>query len=461
MKKDISAGKTILTGANWWKLDLGDKRYIEEIEIDWTNDHSCKYIIELSLDAVNWVRLSDKQELLKTSSVSDIAIKTGTRFIRITIAGSLTDKIEDIIKKVSVYSGRQEAFISGVDVSHLPQIEDFGGKYFNRRGEQQDCLTIMKEHGVNYIRLKVWNKPGLPNSDPAGYNDKKHVLEMSKRVSDMGFKLLIDFHYSDWWADPGKQFMPEDWKGLSFKELNSELYAFTYDVLSSLKAQGTIPELVQIGNEITNGMMWDVAKTSEEFDTPEQWDKLCTLLKTGICAAKDTCESVKTIIHIERGGDNERSRYFYDRLQERNVEFDMIGLSFYPVWHGTVSDFSNNIRDLYDRYKKEIVVAETAYPFTTEDGDDQPNATTFPFTKIPEEYPPSIQSQANMLQAIIYELKNLPDNKGTGFFYWQPDFIPVRGAGWKYGEGCEWDDQAMFDFKGNALWSLDIFKMHS
>jgi arabinogalactan endo-1,4-beta-galactosidase len=219
--------------------------------------------------------------------------------------------------------------------------------------------------------------------------------------------------------------------------------------------------MVQIGNEITNGMMWDVAKISDEFDTPEQWDKLCTLLKSGISAAKAVSQDIKTIIHIERGGDNASSRRFYDKLVEGNVSYDVIGLSYYPIWHGPLNDYAANIKDLCQRYDKEIAIVEAAYPYTTDNGDDQLNASSFPFTKIPDEYPPSIQSQADVLQAIIYELKSLPDNKGLGFFYWQPDFIPVKGAGWKYGEGCEWDDQTLFDFKGKALWSLDVYKLHA
>jgi arabinogalactan endo-1,4-beta-galactosidase len=238
------------------------------------------------------------------------------------------------------------------------------------------------------------------------------------------------------------------------------MYDFTYDVLLSLKNQGTMPEMVQVGNEISSGMMWKVAKVSDKFDTEERWDKLCSLLKSGLSAVKDVDNSIQSIIHIEKGGDNEGCRYFYDKLVQHDVNFDIIGLSFYPIWHGTVTSFQNNILDFAARYQKGVIAVETAYPYTTESGDDQPNSTTFPFTKIPSDYPPSIQNQANMIQAIIFALKSVPNQKGLGYFYWQPDFIPVKGAGWKYGEGCEWDDQTMFDFSGHALWSLDIFKIH-
>ncbi len=462
MNNDIAIGKKIIFNEKYytWKIDLEAVQYAESMEIRWS-DGECRYSLELSIDGQNWIKLSKEKEFHCAGQASKNDIKASTRYIRVTLINRKNKNEAAQIRGISVYTGTAAEFINGADVSHLPQLEDFGGKFYDRQGERQDCLDILKEHGCNYIRLKVWNKPGLPFSDPAGYNDKAHVLQMAKRAVAKGFKLLIDFHYSDWWTDPGKQYIPEAWKELSFERLNTALYDFTYDVLNSLKLQGTLPQMVQIGNEITNGMLWNAAKISDDFDTPEQWDKLCTLLKSGISAAKSVSQAIKTIIHIERGGDNERSRYFYDRLVERQVTYDVIGLSYYPIWHGPIRDYASNIKDLSQRYDKEIAVVEVAYPYTVENGDDQLNASSFPFTRIPEEYPPSVQSQADVLQAVIYELKALPNNRGIGFFYWQPDFIPVKGAGWKYGEGCEWDDQTLFDFKGNALWSLDVYKLHS
>jgi arabinogalactan endo-1,4-beta-galactosidase len=243
--------------------------------------------------------------------------------------------------------------------------------------------------------------------------------------------------------------------------LNVALYKFTYNLISALKGQGTMPEMVQVGNEITNGMLWDIARVGGEYDTDEQWDKLCRLLNSGLNAVKAVDGSIRTIVHIERGGDNGRSVFFFDKLKNREVQFDIIGLSYYSIWHGSISAFRNNVNDLALRYGKDIAVVETAHPYTTENGDDTPNATSFPYGSMLPEYPATIQGQANNLHSVISILKEAPDGRGIGVFYWQPDFIPVKGAGWKYGEGCEWDDQAMFDFKGYALWSLDVFKMHS
>ena len=441
-------------------LDLGGFTYVSSVELKWEKEGTHRYRVELSLDGGHWVRHAHKEEEdVKGALVCEV-VNAGARYVRITAVEDGRKDLDAGLPYIRAIPGPAPAFINGADVSHLQQMEDFGGRYYNRLGKEQDCLEILKDHGVNYIRLKVWNKPGLPLSDPGGYNDKAHVLEMAKRVKTLGFKLLLDFHYSDWWADPGKQFMPEEWKELSFEDLKKTLYDYTFDVVSALKEQGTQPEMVQVGNEITNGMLWDTAKVSDEFDTPRQWDKLCELLKNGLSAVKAVDPAIQTLIHTEKSGDNEKSRYFYDNLAKRQVDFDIIGLSYYPIWHGTLSDFERNAADLVLRYGKGLIVVETAYPYTTEDGDGHPNAAARPPAEILPGYPPSVENQASILQAVIHILKSLPGGKGLGCFYWEPDFIPVEGAGWKYGEGCEWEDQTLFDFSGHALWSLDVFKMH-
>jgi len=446
---------------HWWKIDLGSEIYINEILVTWVRADKVRYKLELSFDDRNWINASDILEYaIEDNNIRHI-INSRARYVRITLVDGLPQGQQSGISNVTIFQGQPAEFICGADVSHLLQIEDFGGKFYDRQGREQDCLQILKDHGVNYIRLKLWNKPGLPLSDPAGYNDKAHVMEMARRVKEMGFKLLLDFHYSDWWADPGKQTMPKDWEGLDFPELEKALYDFTYDVVKSLADQGTTPDMVQVGNEISNGMLWDVAKISDEFNTDSQWDKFCILLKSGMRAVKDVKSSIRTVIHIERSGDNAASVYFFDNLTKRNVEFDVIGLSYYSIWHGPVSVFSHNVFDLAKRYDKDILIVETAYPYTEENGDDTPNSTSTPYSRLLPEYPPTIQGQANNLQAVASVVKKIPNGKGLGFFYWEPAFIPVEGAGWKYGEGSEWDDQTLFDFNGHALWSLDVFRMHA
>lgn len=445
---------------HWWQVDFGREYYIASIEIDWEKAHAYRYTPEISLDGEHWIALSRGAEYVASSRSTNDKVNTRTRYVRITVSGGVSDDFKASFYHLRAMTGQAAEFIVGADVSHLQQIEDFGGRFYDRTGKESDCLEILRDHGVNFIRLKIWNNPRPPNSDPAGYNNKQHVLKMAKRIKDMRLKLLLNFHYSDWWADPGKQFMPEEWKNLRFGELAKSLYDFTSDVIYALRSQGTLPEMVQVGNEITHGMLWNEARVSDEFDREEQWDKLGRLLESGLRAVKNVDGSIKTVVHIDKGGDNRQSVYFYDKLRKRDVEFDIIGLSYYPIWHGSVSDFESNVNDLAQRYGKGIVIVETAFPYTSENGDDTPNATAGPYTTILPEYRFTVQGQANMMQAIISVVKRIPAERGLGFFYWEPDFIPVKGAGWKYGEGSEWDDQTLFDFTGHALWSWDIFKMH-
>ena len=445
---------------HWWMVDFGAEQYVDKIEIDWGRTPAFRYRLEVSLDGAHWITLCGGAEYVVSSPSTTDEVTTRARYVRLTVSGGVSADCKAGFSQLRALAGPPPEFIVGADVSHLQQVEDFGGRFYDQRGQESSCLKILEEHGANFIRLKIWNKPGLPNSDPAGYNDKRHVLRMATRIKGLGFKLLLNFHYSDWWADPGKQFMPDEWKNLGFEDLQKSLQAFTTDVMVALKAQGTSPEIVQVGNEITRGLLWDVARVSDGFDRPEQWDKLCALLQSGLRAVKSVDATIQTMIHIDQGGNNPKSVYFFEQLRKRNVEFDLIGLSYYPIWHGSLSDFEHNVNDLARRYGKGIVIVETAFPYTTADGDETPNASKGPFTRLLPEHRFTVQGQAEMLQAIISVLKRIPQNRGLGFFYWEPDFIPVKGAGWKYGEGSEWDDQTLFDFHGQALWSLDVFKMH-
>lgn len=344
------------------------------------------------------------------------------------------------------------AFVKGADVSHLLQIEDHGGKFYHD-GVQNDLLQILKDHGLNAIRLKVWNDPGNPccfpanQSDPAGYNDPAHVTQLAARASEMGFRLMIDFHYSDWWADPGKQYTPHEWEGKTLEHLRSSLYAFTHQVLSTLRRKGITPEWVQIGNEISNGMLWPAGST-------EDWDSLAALIKEGYRATKAIDPAIGVVLHYDNGGNNSGAVGWFDNAQSRGVQWDVIGLSYYPFWHGSLSDLEGTLNDLAARYGQDVLIVETAYPWTTQNGDSHPNVYT---NTGPVSYPMSPAGQEQFLNDLVGRIKAVPKGRGAGFFYWEPEWIPVEGAGWKYGEGNEWDNVTLFDFDGNALASLDLF----
>jgi len=348
----------------------------------------------------------------------------------------------------------ERVFLKGADISTLQAIEDAGGKYYDG-GAERDLLAILKDRGVGAIRLRVWHDPVLAD----GYNDKAHTIEMAKRVKNAGMHLLIDFHYSDFWADPGKQEIPAAWQHLDFAGLRDAVYGYTADVLNDLKAAGAYPDMVQVGNEINNGMLLPYGSTGT-------FRQLADLIGAGIRAVRDTTPAghdTKIMIHLAEGGNNAKFRSFFDALTAYTDDFDVIGLSFYPYWHGTYQQLKDNLNDLAARYGKELVVVETAHPHTLADGDGWANIAGAAEAE-KNGFPATPEGQKDMLTLMLNTVAHTAGGLGTGVFYWEPAWIPVPKdengdyqAGWKTKEGNAWDNQAMFDFGGNALPSLDAF----
>jgi len=366
-------------------------------------------------------------------------------------------------------------FIKGVDASMLPEIEKNGGIFYDVNGKKRDCLEILKSHGVNYVRIRIWNDPVLHEDIKdssgnvlykkgegvgGGNNDVKTAISLAKRAKAAGLKVFLDFHYSDFWADPKTQTKPYQWANLSFDDVQKELYNFTKQVLEDMKKNNVTPGMVQIGNELNNGMVWPDGKTWKESSdtTIGGYDGLTALLTQGSKAVREVCgKKTKIVIHLANGGDNALYTRVFDKIVEKKVDFDVIGLSFYPYWHGPMIDLKSNMDKLVDRYKKEVVVAETSYAYTLEDGDNFANVFGAK-EELAGSYKSTVQGQATEVRDIMENVCRVKSHKGLGVFYWEPDWIPVKGTGWKIGEGNAWDNQAMFDFKGKALASLDVFK---
>jgi len=336
-------------------------------------------------------------------------------------------------------------FLVGGDISFLPEIEDHGGTYSDADGEK-DLLLLMKDHGFNSIRLKLWHTPERP------YNGLEQVKEMAVRIDDAGMHFLLDIHYSDWWADPGKQIKPAAWEGLTFEALVDSVYQYSHDVIASLRSQGTAPEMVQIGNEIRTGMLWPDGRVEGEYDTPEQWDRLVALLEAGrrgiLEAAGDQPPAI--MIHFDNGAKNEMCRYFFDRLAARGLDFDVVGLSFYPKWHGTLDELRYNLSDLASRYDKDVYVVETAYPWTMDRKDEGGNIFGTE-ADLHDGYPPTVEGQRAFLRAVHQAVRNVPGNRGRGIYYWSPEWIAVDGV------PSAWENAALFDFDGKALPSMEAF----
>ena len=252
----------------------------------------------------------------------------------------------------NAYTPKPSDKMLGADISFLPQLEERGMK-FSDNGIQKDAITILKDHRFNYVRLRIFNDPAQDSgySPKKGFCDLEHTKQMAKRIKAAGLKFLLDFHYSDYWADPGKQFKPAAWKGLPFPILEDSVYAFTKKVISELKSQGAEPDMVQIGNEINHGMIWPEGHISH-------LDSLASLVKAGIKAVKEISPSTIIMLHIALGGQNDESVFFLDNMLARGVQFDVIGESYYPRWHGTLDDLRNNLTDLAKRYKQDIIVVE-------------------------------------------------------------------------------------------------------
>ncbi len=240
----------------------------------------------------------------------------------------------------------------GADISFLPELEARGMK-FSDKGVTKDAIEIIKDHGINYVRLRIFHDP----AQDSGYSPKKgfcnldYTKQMAKRVKAAGLKLLLDFHYSDYWADPGKQYKPAAWKNLSFEELKKALYDYTKMVMEELKVQGTLPDMVQVGNEINHGIVWPDGNVSN-------MDQLAQLLCAGTAAVKAVEPKTQMMLHVALGGQNNESVFFIDNMLARGVHFDVIGQSYYPKWHGTLADLENNLNDLVRRYNKDVIVVE-------------------------------------------------------------------------------------------------------
>lgn len=354
-------------------------------------------------------------------------------------------------------------FIKGADVSIMPELERNGTKFYDN-GIEQDGLTILKNHGVNWIRVRIWNNPYVvgPEGVGGGNTDEAKAIEMAKRAKALGMKVLVDFHYSDFWVDPGQQKKPDAWKNDSGDKLVDDVYAYTAKVMQDLNVQGVTPDMVQVGNELNNGMLWPEAQLTE--DNPNGYKFLAKLLNAGLQAVHDNDKDnkVKTMIHLA-GVDVNLYHTFFDNLIVKNKvnDFDIIGMSFYPFWHGTMDDLKNTMNDVSAKYNKDVIAVETAFGYTLEDADFEKNNFGTNEEKVGG-YKATVQGQATGLRDVMATVASVNDNRGLGIFYWAPDWVINEKVGWKSnGGGNGWDNLTLFDTKGNALESMDTFNLVS
>lgn len=387
--------------------------------------------------------------------------------------------------------GMSDEFIRGVDVSsYLSEIEsgvvykDFEGNELNEEG----FFTLLAQSGVNCVRIRVWNDPydKDKNSYGGGHNDLDTAVVLGQWATKAGMQVLIDFHYSDFWADPAKQKAPKEWAHYFFDEKQQAFYDFTKESLETLLDVGVNVSMVQIGNEINNGLAGETDRS-----------KINVLLNKGSSAvrevSKERNKEIRIIVHFTNPESSSFSDYAKN-LETENVDYDIFATSYYPFWHGTTENLTKQLSLIAGTYGKQVMVAETSYVYTNEDGDGQGNSVSADTAGIVLDYDISVQGQTNAVRNVIEAVKEAGEG-GIGVFYWEPAWIPVQvydadsadsaavlsqnqklweqyGSGWassyagsydandagKYYGGSSWDNQALFDFQGNPLESLKVFK---
>jgi arabinogalactan endo-1,4-beta-galactosidase len=355
---------------------------------------------------------------------------------------------------------KTQTFYLGADISELAQLENEGAIYMD--GNQPgDALAIFMKNGWTCFRLRIWVDPRN------GVNGLEYTTKLAKRIKDAGGTFMLDFHYSDWWADPQKQNKPAAWAKLNFDALTNQVETYTAHVIKTLKDAGATPDFVQIGNEITGGTLWPDAQVKvplstvkvfsgdvvvitppEPYDDAKQWNHLTRVLKAasaGVRSVTTPSDNVRIVVHIDCGGDWPVTKWYFDHLIEAHVDYDIIGQSYYPNWHGTIENLRDNLRETINHYHKDVMVVETAYP--TRDVNPTPAARKNMI------WPMTPEGQKQFLADVIETVKEAPEGRGIGVNYWRPEETYVHNP-----NGRSWgpDANSVFDDKGYPLPAMNV-----
>ena len=374
-----------------------------------------------------------------------------------------------------------EDFILGMDASCVPSLEAGGVKYYDHEGKEKDVYEILSENGINYIRVRVWNDPFDANGNGYGGGncDIDNAVAIGKRATQYGMKLLVNFHYSDFWADPGKQMVPKAWKSMTIEEKTEALYQYTKDCLKKLVDAGVDVGMVQIGNE-TNGAM-----CGENSSALGGWQKIMQLMSAGSRAVREVCPGALVAVHFANPEKVTNYDSYAKNLDYYGVDYDVFASSYYPFWHGTLENLSAVLTNIHETYGKKVMVVETSYTYTDQDTDFNGNTIAGNDGSVIMNYPCTVQGQATCVRDVIETVANIPG--GIGVCYWEGTWITVGrnsweensakwekfGSGWassyaaaydpndagKWYGGCAVDNQAMFDADGKPLQSLRVFNL--
>lgn len=347
-------------------------------------------------------------------------------------AGAL---LAGVLALAPALAGAQARFATGADVSSLPQVEAGGGSFAGG-----DALAMLKAAGFDAVRLRVWHSP------PDGACGPAATLAMARRARALGLRVLLDLHYSDTWADPAHQSPPAAWRGLAAPVLADSVRAWTRDLLAACTAAGAAPEWVQLGNEIDAGLLWDAGRLRGD-DAAR--DALAALLRAAALGAREGAPGVKRIVHFSRGGDPAACRAFFGALVSRKVPFEVAGLSYYPWWHGSPERLRDALDATAARTGREVMLVETAYPWTLRWFDATPNIVGEPSQA--SAGPATPAGQAAFARAVRAAVRGVPNGRGTGVWWWEPAWIAAPRA------GSPWENCALFDSAGAPLPALRAF----
>ena len=365
----------------------------------------------------------------------------GNRFI---IAGTAASLLS-----LSVAQAAEPPIYLGVDISYANEMDDCGAVY-KSGGQQVDQFRFFKSAGANVARIRIWNDP-----DWTKYSNLADVKRSIKRAKQAGMQVLLDFHYSDDWADGDKQIAPKAWAKLSTQDQAKALYAFTHDTLVELDREGLMPELVQVGNETNGEIVSSLAKAKE----PIHWDRNALLFNAGIKAVRDagkeTGKPPRVMLHIAQPENAEP--WFAAATKAGVTDYDIIGLSYYSKWSKrSMAQLGQTIDRLRHTYAADVLVVETAYPFTTENADTSPNLLGE--DSLIAGYPATPAGQ----QKYLVDLTQLVlSSGGTGVFYWEPAWVSTKSCGTRWGKGSNWENAAVFDYKGQDNGSAEAWLKHA
>lgn len=340
-------------------------------------------------------------------------------------------------------------FYKGMDLSFQSELEDYNIDYKDANGNSVELLDFVASQGTNLVRLKLWHTP------QDGENSLTDVKAYAQKIKAKNIKFLLNFHYSDFWADPGTQTPPLAWQNMTINEVKVAIYNYTKDVVEQLKAQNTLPQIIQIGNETDSGFLWDYGKVWDQFNS--NWANYASLVNEAIRAIKDvdTSNEVQIMLHHSSV---ENAIYFFDELEVYNLDYDIIGLSYYPQFQ--IKDLNlvaSKLNELAFTFNKSILMVEVAYPFTLQWDDNSTNYIGS-LDQILEEFSPTPEGQKAYFEWLVTTLKNIPNNKGIGFCYWAPDWVAFNGNENTSTNGTSWENQCLFDFEHKALPALNIFR---